>query len=147
MKHLFQQPAQLDEKKLLQPNRLKSQYIAGMPEYSFPTFKAMFNRELDSIESQLAEGVTKILLNVGHLAIWGFPEDERYDVYEKLIDFYHTSKHLSLAAEALFGKSSPKAQKWYDKFCHRLKEMETVPKQVSVPCNTIERKTNSHHDA
>ena len=122
--------SQLDEKKRLQPSRLKSQYIARMPEDSFPTFKAMFNRELDSIESQLAEGVIKILLNDGHLAIWGFLEDERYDDYEKLIDFYHTSEHLSLAAEALFGKSSPKAQKWYDKFYHRLQEMETAPKQV-----------------
>ena len=110
--------SQLDEKKRLQPNRLNSQYIARMPEDSFPTFKAMFQRELDSIESQLPEGVTKILLNDGHLAIWGFLEDERYDDYEKLIDFYHASEHLSLAAEAIFGKSSPKAQKWYDKIYH-----------------------------
>ena len=101
-----------------------------MAEDSFPTFKAMFQRELDSIESQLPEGVTKIVLNDGHLAIWGFLKDERYDDYEKLIDFYHASEHLSLAAEALFGKSSPKAQKWYDKFYHRLQEMEEAPKQV-----------------
>ena len=64
---------QLDaEKKRLQPSRLKSQYIARMPEDSFPTFKAMFNRELDSIESQLAEGVIKILLKMATSPFGGF---------------------------------------------------------------------------
>ena len=29
-----------------------------------------------------------------------------YDDYEKLIDFYHTTEHLSKASEALFDKSS-----------------------------------------
>ena len=33
-----------------------------------------------------------------------------------LIDFYHAMEHLSLAAEAIFGKSSDAASKWFDKW-------------------------------
>lgn len=121
---------QLDEKGRLRPDRLASQYIARMPEEKFPTFKAMFRRQLDSLESRLPQGTTKILLNDGGLGIWGFLEDERFQEYEKLIDFYHVSEPLSLAAEALFGKSSPEAQKWYNKWRQHLQESDHAPRRV-----------------
>ena len=40
--------------------------------------------------------------------------------YEKLVDFYHTSEHLSQAAEALFGKKSAAADDWYHKWYDNL---------------------------
>lgn len=122
--------SQFDEQERLRPNRLSSQYTARMPEDTFPTFKEMFSRQLDSLESQLPEGATKILLNDGHLAIWGYLENERYNDYEKLVDFYHASEHLSLGAEAIFGKSSPEAQKWYNKWYHQLQENDQGPKRL-----------------
>ena len=46
----------------------------------------------------------------------------QYDNYEKLVDYHHTTEHLSKAAEAIFGKGSRKAQDWYGKYCSKLKD-------------------------
>ncbi|MGH7598141.1 MAG: hypothetical protein ACREOI_17450, partial [bacterium] len=43
-------------------------------------------------------------------------QNERFKEYEKLVDFYHTSEHLSQAAEALFGKKAAAADDWYNKW-------------------------------
>ena len=48
--------------------------------------------------------------------------NERFADYVKLIDYYHTSEHLSRAAEALFGKGSHAATDWYDKYRGKLLE-------------------------
>ncbi|MFC1586500.1 hypothetical protein ACFL5V_13210, partial [Fibrobacterota bacterium] len=38
-----------------------------------------------------------------------------------LIDFYHTTEHLSKASEAIFGKSTEKNKEYYTKWKNRLK--------------------------
>ena len=43
-----------------------------------------------------------------------------YDSATKILDFYHAVEHLSRAAEALFGKSTPEARRWYERYRHRL---------------------------
>jgi hypothetical protein len=54
--------------------------------------------------------------------LWTYiDENLQYDGYEKLVDYHHTTEHLSKAAEAIFGKGSRKAQDWYDKYCSKLK--------------------------
>ena len=102
-----------------------------MPEEHYPTFKAQFEQELDFAESQLPAEVKKILLNEGHLSIWGYLEEqERFEDYEKLIDFYHTSEHLADAAEALFGKNKQTADPWYNKWYQKLLKEEQAPQQL-----------------
>jgi hypothetical protein len=115
----------------LEPMRLRTLYLARMPEAQFPTFKRQFEQELDHVEKALGEKVTKILLNDGHRTIWNYVDHhERFAEYEKLVDFYHTSEHLSHAAEALFGKKSKAADEWYDKWYDKLLEEDNAANAI-----------------
>jgi hypothetical protein len=104
------------------PERLASRYAARMPEDRAPTLKAKFERELYQTESRLDDDVVRIVLCDGARGLWTYiNENPQYDDYEKLVDYHHTTEHLSKAAEAIFGKGSQKAQDWYDKYCSKLK--------------------------
>lgn len=104
------------------PKRLASRYAARMPEDRAPTLKAKFERELQQTESRLSDNVARIALCDGARSLWTYLDDNpRYDDYEKLVDYHHTTEHLSKAAEAVFGKGSRKAQNWYDKYRWNLK--------------------------
>ena len=104
------------------PVRLASRYAARMPEDRAPTLKAKFERELHQTESRLDDDVARIVLCDGARGLWTYiDENPQYDEYEKLVDYHHTTEHLSRAAEAIFGKGSRKAQDWYDKYCTELK--------------------------
>jgi len=99
------------------PERLRSFYSARMPEDRAVTFKRDFERHLEIVESNLDPGVIKLLLCDGHRVLWNYADhNERFDRYEKLVDFYHTDEHLSKAAEALFGKNSVEGKRWYPQF-------------------------------
>ena len=97
------------------PERLLSKYLAHMPEEKAPTFKERFESEMRHWDSLLEGEVKKVFLADGHKSIWGYvkKKSEIFADYKMAVDFYHTTEHLSKAAEALFGKSSPEAQKWY----------------------------------
>jgi len=106
----------------LSPERLASRYAARMPEDRAPTLKAKFEQELQATESRLSNDVVRIALCDGARGLWTYIDDHsHYDKYEKLVDYHHTTEHLSRAAEAIFGKGSRKAQTWYDKCCSKLK--------------------------
>jgi len=103
------------------PKRLASRYVARMPEDRAPTLKAKLERELQETESRLDNDVVRIVLCDGARGLWTYIDDNpQYDEYEKLVDYHHTTEHLSKAAEAIFGKGSQKAQHWYDKYCSKL---------------------------
>lgn len=105
------------------PERLGSYYTARMPEDKAVSFKGGFERQLEFIEGKIGDKVPKILLFDGARGLWKYAENtERFNDYEKLIDFYHTSEHLSKAGEALFGKGNDKSQAWYDKYWAKLLE-------------------------
>ena len=104
------------------PQRLLSRYVSHMPEDRAVTFKTKFEAELAAAECKLPPGAVKVLLCDGARAIWNYAKDPRYDDYEKLVDYCHTLEHLSLAAEALFGKGSDEAAAWYDKYRKKLLE-------------------------
>jgi hypothetical protein len=107
------------------PERLRSLYTARMPEAGAVTFKQDFERQLALIEKQLNPPVRKVLLCDGQRVLWNYlNHQERFDAYEKLVDFYHTEEHLSHAAEALFGKKSEQAQRWYAKYRRVLLEQD-----------------------
>jgi len=119
------------EKEGLKPVRLNSRYIARMPESCFPTFKKQFEAELNHIETTLDKRVKKILLNDGHRVIWNYiDKNECFDDYEKLVDFYHASEHLSKAAEALFGKKSKAGVEWYQKWYDKLQTEDHAAQAV-----------------
>ena len=103
------------------PKRLQTRYVSHMPEEYATTFKGKFEEELDAAEAQLSPGVVKVLICDGARALWKYAENNaRFDGYEKLVDYWHTLEHLSLAAEALFGKRTRKARDWYDRYADKL---------------------------
>jgi hypothetical protein len=113
------------------PERLASRYAARMPEDRAPTLKAKFEQELQQTESRVSDDVVRIALCDGARGLWTYIDDNpQYDDYEKLVDYHHTTEHLSKAAEAIFGKGSSSAQNWYDKYCAKLKGEDGGAKRV-----------------
>jgi hypothetical protein len=107
------------------PQRLRSLYTARMPQEGAGAFKRDFERQLAIIEKPLDPHVRKVLLCDGHRVLWNYADhQERFDDYEKMVDFYHTGEHLSHAAEALFGKHSGAAERWYEKYRRVLLEQD-----------------------
>jgi hypothetical protein len=122
------------------PTRLANRYAARMPEDRAPTLKAKFEQELRETESRLSDHVVRIALCDGAAGLWTYIDDNRqYDAYEKLVDYHHTTEHLSKAAEAIFGKGSPKAQAWYDKYCSKLKGEDGGAERVLHSLDYYER--------
>jgi hypothetical protein len=113
------------------PKRLSSRYVARMPEDRAPTLKRKFEEELCAVEARAAPHVARILLNDGARGLWKYAEESPlFEDYEKLVDFHHTREHLSRAAESLFGKSSGKAQRWYDRYSGLLLEKDDGAQRV-----------------
>ena len=133
------------------PVRLASRYAARMPEARAPTLKAKFEQELRETESGLSDHVVRIALCDGAAGLWTYIDGNwQYDEYEKLIDYHHTTEHLSKAAEAIFGKGSRKAQAWYDKYCSKLKGEDGGAERVLRSLDYYERTaklSKSRHEA
>jgi hypothetical protein len=108
------------------PQRLASRYVSHMPEDRAVTFKKKFEAELDAAEALVSAGgeeITKVLICDGARGIWSYiDESGRYNDYEKLIDYWHSLEHLSLAAEAIFGKETNEAKYWYGRYARKLLE-------------------------
>jgi hypothetical protein len=104
------------------PERILSTYLARMPEPGAPTFKAEFEREVERELRFLPRDITKVLLMDGARGLWNYAENAPlFSGFRMLVDFFHASEHLSDLAEALFGKSSDRANDWYEKWRHKLK--------------------------
>jgi hypothetical protein len=107
------------------PVRLKSLYGSHMPEEKWITFKKRFEEEVKDVEKKVEPEVIRVILCDGSRSLWKYIDSNPlYEDYEKLVDFYHTSEHLSKAAEALFGKGSFEATSWYEKWYDKLKTEE-----------------------
>jgi hypothetical protein len=107
------------------PVRLKSLYVSHMPEERGITFKQRFEEEVKEVEKKAESEVIRVILCDGSRSLWKYIDSNPlYEGYEKLVDFYHTSEHLSKAAEALFGKGSPEATRWYENWYEKLKTEE-----------------------
>jgi len=106
------------------PERLVSRYIAHMPEERAAAFKQRFEAELAAAEAQ-APDVIKVLLCDGARPIWNYAGyTPMYADYEWLVDFAHTTEHLSKASEALFGKESQEGEKWFERHKGKLLEKD-----------------------
>jgi hypothetical protein len=117
-----------------EPVRLDSTYLARMPEDRAPTFKDEFERTVVDLTARAADAgrtIDKILLCDGHRGIWHYADhcDLLVD-YHCCVDFYHTTEHLSKAAEAIFGPKSPRARWWYDRWREALKTHPDAPQSI-----------------
>src|SRR5215469_204627 len=97
------------------PERLQSRYLARMPEDKATTLKTQLQKEVESTLSRLPINVTKIFLSDAAQGIRKeIDTNPLFADFEKIIDFFHTSDHLSNAAEAIFGKNNPDGDEWYE---------------------------------
>jgi len=105
------------------PQRLSSVYTSHMPEQRAVTFKRKFEAEVKAAQAQAPEGAVKVVLCDGARPLWKYIEaTPLFEDYERLVDFWHVAEHLSLAAEALFGKGTQEADRWYAKYKGKLLE-------------------------
>ena len=113
------------------PERLASRYVSHMPQERAVSFKAKFEAELADVVAQWNGEVAKVVLCDGARGIWTYIDGHAcFDDFEKLVDYWHAAEHLSLAAEALFGKGSEEALRWYDKYRKKLKEEDRGPLSI-----------------
>ena len=113
------------------PARLASRYLARMPEARAPTFKSAFECELDIAESMLPQDIEKVLVCDGARGLWKYiEENERFEGYNKILDYFHALEHLSALSEALFGKKSGEGTKWYDKYREKLLNEDLAPHAI-----------------
>ena len=106
-------------------DRLSSDYVSHMPEDNAPGFKADFSHQLDVIENLLEDCTVKILLMDGGRNLWNYVDHQtRFDDYEKLLDYWHATEHLSNAAAAIFGKGTTDSKNYYQRWQEKLKHEE-----------------------
>jgi len=99
------------------PQRLSCHYVSRMPEDRAPTFKRQVEAELDAVDARCGPEIDKLLLLDGARPLWNYVDQEaRFDGYHKLLDYWHSTEHLSQAAQALFGRGTAEAKQWYDKY-------------------------------
>ncbi len=113
------------------PERLESRYTARMPQKNFLTFRNQFEQEVQACFEKLPPDTKRIVITDGHPALEKYiPGTELFKHCDILIDFYHAMEHLSLAAEAIFGKSSEAGKVWYGKWRGFLLQEEKSVKRL-----------------
>ena len=113
------------------PQRLDCHYTSHMPEDRAVTFKRQWEAEIMDTQSKCRSDIIKVLLLDGARPLWKYADNTPlFDDYEKGVDYCHTLEHLSLASEALFGKSSPEAKAWYDTYRKILLEKDNGAQRV-----------------
>jgi len=103
------------------PERVDSRVFARMPE----AHMAALTSQVEGLVWELTETRSfreVVLLCDGKPSLWAdLRAWESYGSATEILDFYHAVEHLARAAEVLFGKSSAKKQRWYERYRHRLR--------------------------
>jgi hypothetical protein len=129
------------------PDRIESIYTARMPQEKSTEFKADFLRMLTAVEEKIPHHkrgtIPKILLTDGHLMIKGFAKDsKRLHTYEKLLDFFHATEHLSKAAHAMYGENSDFSKAYFKKWREKLKTAHGAPNAIYRSLNGFQKRHN-----
>jgi hypothetical protein len=112
-----------DPEKNPTPPRLKSVYTAQMPEPHAPTFKRRFEAEVKAAHEKAPPDLVRVVLCDGARALWKYLRGSLlFRSWVLILDYYHAAEHLSLAAEALFGKGTQEAKDWFNKYADKLLE-------------------------
>jgi hypothetical protein len=116
--------------------RLNSIYTARMPQEKSTVFRSDFERMVCSAQAKVASAcgtsdIPHILLTDGHLMIKGFAAESLVlRPFEKLLDFYHATEHLSKAAEAMYGEETEFSKAYFNKWRERLKTDPDAPEGI-----------------
>ena len=107
------------------PQRLSSIYTSHMPEPRAFTFKRKFETEVEAAQEKAPAGLVKVVLCDGARALWTYLKTTvLFQDYLWILDYYHAAEHLSLAAEALFGKGTREARDWFAKYAGKLLDQD-----------------------
>jgi hypothetical protein len=116
-------------------DRIASIYTARMPQEKSTEFRIDFERIVTGAEKNLEAmdkaSIPRILLTDAHLMIKGFAKKSQVlRPYEKLVDFYHATEHLSKAAEAMYGGNTDISKAYYSKWRKLLKTDSDAPYSI-----------------
>lgn len=107
------------------PERLSTRYVARMPEENAVAFKSDLEAEMAALLARLPTDIPKVFLCDAARSIWNYHgQSALFHEFEPLVDCCHTLEHLSRVAEALFGKGTGEARRWFDKYTAVLIEKE-----------------------
>jgi hypothetical protein len=115
--------------------RLCSIYTARMPQEKSTDFKSDFERMVTIAQKKVEEvgtpNIPHVLLTDGHLMIKGFAaKSPVLRPYEKLLDFFHATEHLSKAAEAMYGEKTDISNAYFNKWRDKLKTDPNAPEGI-----------------
>jgi len=127
------------------PERLSSVYTARMPEEKSIEFKKEFERMVKTVESKFSgdtSPVYRVLLTDGHLMIKGYAKESAFlQQYEKCLDFYHATEHLSKAADAMYGEKTDFSKAYYAKWRSRLLSVSNAPDAIVRSLVSFQQRT------
>lgn len=108
------------------PERLRTAYVAQMPEAGCVAFRSKFEAEVADAARRLDAGTAKVLVIDGASALWHYAESNpTFAGFERILDYFHAAEHVTQAAHALFGKGTAEATAWAAKYRGRMLESDT----------------------
>jgi hypothetical protein len=97
------------------PSRLQSKYVARMPEEKSVTLKRKLLLEMEHTFACLPDNIVKIYVTDAARGLQKEVDNNPFFCdFEKIVDYFHATEHLSRAAEAIFGKNTTKGVRWYE---------------------------------
>jgi hypothetical protein len=106
------------------PVRLDTRYLARMPESKMARLLNQQDRLVGPLLRRRSLREIVFLCD-GKEAIWkGAEKLKSYPRATLILDFFHAAENLSNTAEALFGKKSVPATRWYEKHRKQLRDEE-----------------------
>jgi hypothetical protein len=113
------------------PERLSTRYVARMPEENAVKFKSQLEAEVAALLRRLPPGIPLVFLCDAARSIWKYRQASALlCVFEPLVDCCHALEHLSLVAEALFGKGTKDAFQWFERYTTVLIEKDDGAQHV-----------------
>ena len=113
------------------PERLSTRYVARMPQENAVRFKSQLEAEVAAIVQSLGPEVPQVFLCDAARAFWKYrAESPLFSTFEPLVDCCHALAHLSLAAQALFGKGTKEALEWFQRYTVVLIEQDDGARRV-----------------
>lgn len=100
--------------------RLDVCYFARMPE---PKMACLVDQVTEQVQNAIGKGSFDhtVFIADGKREIWATVKNHPLlSTFTPIVDFYHVAVHLSVVAEAIFGKSTEEATRWYARWRHKL---------------------------
>jgi len=106
--------------------RLHTIYIGATPEYGKARFYERFSREIARVKEAFPKALYVGLAD-GAADNWSFLKPH---VDREVLDFYHASKYVGDAADAIFGRRENEREDWLADRLHRLKHTHGGAKRL-----------------